>query len=195
MSQLIEPASRSISYAAAAANAVVNALVTSSATAASPVTYTGGTLNGSQGSNVIAIPRNVLATLAVGVGAYVAGSTITVTGLDGNGSPLTEVLTIVGTGGGTTILGQKFFSQVTSIAVQAQATTGGSFQFGVQDSLVNCRQMRVGTAGNLHVGYATPSGIVNDTIPSVQAGEAIPALVYVLYGDATTTAQNITVYK
>lgn len=111
------------------ADADVDSIKTAIATVASAEEYTLTELNGVLGDDPFDPPRRATATLAAGVGAYVAGSTITYTG-ELDGAVVTDVLTIVGTGGGESLIGDQYFDKFTKIDVQAQATTGGSFQFG-----------------------------------------------------------------
>lgn len=184
---LSDPAKKSITFSGALA--VVNAIKTSIATAATPQVYTAGALNGSIGTATMSAPRRITATLAAHAASYVNGSTITIKGLNSAGASVSEVLTIAGTGGGTTLTTVGFFTQVTEIDVDAQADALGSFQFGTSDASVNSRSLRVGTAGNLHVQYGDGS---TDTILNVAVGEVVPAMAAVIFGDST--AQGITAY-
>lgn len=183
-----EPASKTYSFSGALAAPA--AIKTSIATSAAPASYTGAGLNGTVGAASMSAARTIYATLGASVGSYVNGGTITVTGLDATGATISDVLTIVGTGGGTTVLGTKFFKSVTTIAITAQTDVNGTFQFGVMD--ISCpggiRAIRCGTTGNLHVAYLDGS---TDTIPKVAAGERIDAFVQKIFGDSTV--QDLTV--
>lgn len=198
MSNQIIPARKSYSFPAATILASANAIKTSIATSASPVTYNGGALNGTWAgiASILPIGRKITATSSAFAAAYVNGSTITITGKDIYGKPLVNVLTVSGTGGGATLTTPDAFAQITQIDIQAQASASGAWTFGFSDAVVNARTVRVGTSGDLHVAYGTDGSgtVATDVIPKVQAGEQVPAYVQTIFSDATTTAQDITVY-
>lgn len=99
------------------------------ATVVTAEVYTTTDLDGDLGDDPFDPPRCVSITLAAAAGAYTNGSTVTFTGtLDG--AAVTDVLTITGTDGGITVLGDQYFDTITQIDVQAQATTGGYIEYG-----------------------------------------------------------------
>ena len=181
------------SYSVAGALAVSNAILTSFATTTSPMAITvfTGTLAGSPGATNAG--RTVSVTTASNAATYAvgAGNAITVTGTDDTGNAITDTLALVATGGGETIVGVKGFATVTSIAIPAQLGTNGHFTFGVQDLVLpsGCRKVRIGTTGNLHVGYADGS---TDVIPAVAAAETLMIAPTKIFGDSLTTASNVT---
>ncbi len=187
----VASASRTVTFAGALT--VATAIKTSVATVAAPASYTTSGLNGAVGTTQMVAARRITATLASHASSYVAASIITITGLDENLDAVSDVLTIAGTGGGVTYTTTKFFRKVNTIAIAAQADTGGAFTFGVSDALVPGRvvQLRVGTAGNINLGYANGT---SDCILKVAVGEAIPCQPNIIYGDSTTTVQDITAY-
>ncbi len=172
---------------------LATAIKTSIATVAGAASYTTSGLNGSIGTAQMAAGRRITATLSTHASSYTAGSTITITGLDVNLNAQTDVLTIVGTGGGVTITSTKFFRKVNTLDITAQFDTGGAFTFGVSDAQIpgTVVQLRVGTTGNINLGYADGS---SDCIQKVQAGEALPCRPNIIFGDTTTTVQDITAY-
>jgi hypothetical protein len=102
-----------------------------------------------------------------------------------------EVLTIAGTGGGTTLTTTNYFTKVTQIAIQAQADTGGAFQFGQSDALLNCKYLHAGGTGNAQVVYLDGS---TDTVLGLANGELIPGPIRELIATSTTIT-NFTAYK
>lgn len=115
-----------------------DAIVTSIATAASAVSFSGVGLNGAVGAGSIKEAANVdgaccrvSATASSNAGSYVDGSTITVTGTNEAGDQISDTITVVGTDGGATWETSKGFATVTQIDVDAQANTGGSWTFGL----------------------------------------------------------------
>ncbi len=170
---------------------VTNAIKTSVATVAAPVTYITSGINGSIGLGTMALPRVITATLAAQAASYVAGSVITVTGTDASDAVQTDTMTIVGTDGTESLYTTKFFKTVVSITIAAQADTLGAFVFGVQDAFVpgGSVMLRVGVAGTLHLKYGDGS---IDILTAVAIGECVPVMCNYIYADST--AQNITAY-
>lgn len=183
---------RTVTYAGALAS--TNAIVTSHATSASPLTLSGAGLNGSIGAALNLLPRTVTITTTSHAGSYVDGSHVVVTGTDLNGATVSETLAIVGTDGGQTLVGVQGFISFTSIAMDAQADTSGAFTVGVRDVVFTGgprpATIRVATTGNIKLGYADYS----DVIKSLVVGEHVPCTPNKLYGDSSTTAQDITVF-
>jgi len=107
-----------------------NAIKQSYATVAAPEEYTTTELDGAVGATTFDPPRCVSITLSAAAGAYTNGSTVTFTGtLDG--AAVTDVLTITGTDGGITVLGDQYFDTITQIDVQAQHDTSGHIEYGL----------------------------------------------------------------
>jgi hypothetical protein len=135
--------------------------------------------------------RTISVTTTAMAAAYAIVSPIVITGTDAADRPLVESLSLTQTGGGETIVGLQGFKTVTSIAVPAQALATGAFTFGVRD--VVCATppvaIRVGTAGSIKLGYA--DGTV-DTIAAAAAGETFRINPIEVFGDASTTATNLT---
>lgn len=198
--------SASGTFSVTAALAVVNAILTSFATSASPSTVTSftgalagnltGTVNGATGINAGngAVGRTITVTTSASAATYKTGipNGIVVTGTDYAGNAQTETLALTNAGGGETVVGAIAWKSIASIVIPGQNNTSGAFQFGVQDIKMpgGCRSVRVGVAGNLHVGYSDGS---TDVIPSVLAGEYLPARPTTVFGDALTTGSAITV--
>lgn len=179
---LTDPAIRSYTFPGSmvADSAIKTSVATSNG---GPAVYLGGALNGSVGGTVMTPMRTLLVTTVASVASYLLGGTITITGRDVNNAVQTEVFVIGNANGGESLLGVKYFKSVTQISVdQAQQDNLGHFKFGVSGALVNARQIRCGTGGDLHVSYADGS---IDTIKKVIVGEAIPAQVKAIYGDST----------
>ena len=187
MNYYIPYATKTVSISGTVNNA--NGIKTSVATVASPVTYS--SFNGTLGGT-FSVPRTVSFTSTSHSSSYVSASTIVFHGTDINGAVITETLHNSTANGGETVVGSLGFLTVTSIVVAAQADTAGAYTFGVRDIVCSsqCADIRVGTTGNLKVGY--PDG-TTDTIPNVIAGEHLPYGPSIIYGDSSTTIQNITI--
>jgi hypothetical protein len=171
----------------------IDAIKTSIATVAAPVTYSPA-YNGVIGTINSMIPaRTLTVTSAANPGSYVAGSTITITGTDAAGRVLVEVFTHVGTGGGETLVGTKGFETVTSILVAAQADTSGAWSFGVRDVLCDVKpyMIRANGAGDLKVSFDDGS---TDTIPAMAAKEYITFAPTKVFGDSGTTITGLTLF-
>ncbi len=183
---------RTVTYAALA---VANAIVTSLASTTGIQTLTGAGLTGAIGAARMPLPRTLTVTLSTHAAAYVAASTVVITGLDCDGLIISETFTIVGTGGGVTIVGTEAFIKVTSVVIAAQATALGAFTVGVRDVVCNPLTLpegfRVGGAGNLKLGY--PDG-TTDTLTSLAVNTTIPCNPSIVYGDTDTTATLITLF-
>lgn len=175
-------ASKTITLAGALTN--TNAIKTSVATVASPVTYSTTGINGSIGLTTMKANRIITATSTSAVASYVPGSVITITGTDSTGAVQTDTMTVVGADGGESLATTKFFKTVVSITIAAQVDTAGAWVFGVSDASVpSCIQLRVGTTpGTLHLGFADGS---TDTILAVALGEAVPTSCNRIYADST----------
>lgn len=175
----------------AGALASTNAIKTSIATVASPVTYLVADFNGTLGATpgVNGIGRTVSVTSSAHSGSYIITSPIVVTGTDTGGNTITENLTLTAVNGGETIVGKKLFKTITSIAIPAMTDTLGAFTFGVRDAGGSFQQIRCGTGGDLKVAYA--EGAV-DTIKGAAIGEKFNGDFALVYGDSGTTAQGIT---
>ncbi len=79
--------------------AVSDAIVTTIASDTAIQTLTTTDLDGSIGTDRMTLPRSVTVALAASAGSYVADSTVVVSGLDHDGRPISETLTIAGTDG------------------------------------------------------------------------------------------------
>lgn len=157
------------------------------ATSASPVTYTTGGSTLTLVTNEL--PRLVTATSASHAASYVDASVITITGTAFDDSAQTDTLTVAGTGGGATLTSTKYFKTVTSIAVAAQADTGGAWTFGLSDTLcVLGRQIRAGTAGNLTMKFEDGT---SDTVAGMVAGERLDIGPRSILGTSTLTSITV----
>lgn len=177
-------------YTSAFASA--NAIVTSLATSASPVTLSGGSLNGSIGAGAIVLSQTISATTSVHASSYVL-TPITVNGTDESGATISDTITLTLVNGGETISTSKGFASVTSIVIPAQHDALGAWTFGVRDvALVKpARAVRGGAAGNVKMAYQDATV---DTLPFT-AGEVQCILPVRLYDDGGTTAWPVTVYR
>jgi hypothetical protein len=121
---------------AASATAI---LATAGASSASPQTLSGAALNGAIGVGTMFPARNV--TLVLSNHAHWLATVAVVSGLDSNGAPQTENLSIPANGN-VTLTGEKLFSSITSIAIPAQGGTSGTFTAGI-GSLIGAVSNRV----------------------------------------------------
>lgn len=112
--------------------ALPTAFVASLASSASAQTISGAGLNGAIGAGIMRQARNV--TLTLSSSADWDATTAIVYGLDENGSPVSESLSIPNNGNAT-VSGLRFFSAVTSIVIPAQSGTGGTGTVGFGDLL------------------------------------------------------------
>ncbi len=181
----IQYAGRTVTLAGSLA-AVTNSIVTSLATAVIPAVLTGAGLTGAN-AGTLSIPQNVSVTTTTHTASYVL-TPIVVTGTDINGSVITENLTLTLVNGNETIVGSKAFSTVTSISIPAQNDALGTFIFGTKNYFPGSvvLEVRVKTAGTLHVGY---NGGFTDTL-SALAGDRLPYCISKIFADST--AQDVT---
>jgi len=105
----------------------VDAIKTSIASSASPVSYSGAALNGVIGAGAISPPRNI--TITTTTHADIDAVVVVVTGTDINGDALTENITLTD-GGGVTDAGLKAFASVEQVDIPAQGGTGGALTIG-----------------------------------------------------------------
>jgi hypothetical protein len=77
------------------------------------------------------------------------------------------------------------FSDYTAGAVGADITTAEVMRLAM-GVLENCHAIHVETGGNLHVGYAKPSGgVAEDTFP-VDSGQIVTGNFAIVYTSGTT---------
>ncbi len=171
----------------------IDAIKTSIATVAAPVTYATTDINGVIGLTAMSPARTLTVTTAAHALAYSVGSTVTVTGVDAAGRVLTEVFTLTATNGGETLVGTKGFAGVVSIAIGAQLLTLGAFSIGVRDILCGKTpyMIRANGAGDLHVAFDDAS---EDTIPAMAAKEYITFSPTKVFGDSATTITGLTLF-
>jgi hypothetical protein len=94
---------------------------------ASPQTVAAASFDGAVGATIMRQARNV--TLTLSSSADWDATTAIVYGLDEQGAPTSESLTIPN-GGNATVSGLKLFSSVTSLYIPAQSGTGGTATMG-----------------------------------------------------------------
>lgn len=116
---------------AATIAADVDSIKTSIATSTGAQTYSGAALNGVVGATAFVQPRAFTATITGLVGAFVNGSTITVTGKDVLGRTMSKTLTISTETIPATFSTGYAFTQITQVVVAAQAALTGAFTFGL----------------------------------------------------------------
>jgi hypothetical protein len=116
---------------AAAINALgdVDAIVATCASSASEQTLTGATLDGVSGGASLGQPRFI--TFTFSSSADWDATSITLSGLDGNGAAQSESIAIPN-GGNATVTSTKRYLQVSSIVVPAQSGTGGTATVGTR---------------------------------------------------------------
>lgn len=105
-----------------------SAILATGASAAAPQTFSGAALNGWIGTGEIAAARPI--ELVLSAHANWTGGNASVTGTDETGATRTEALAIP-VGGGATIKTQHRYVGVTSIALDAQGGTAGTFTVGL----------------------------------------------------------------
>lgn len=163
-------AKRSKTYAAADV-ADADGVKTSFATSTSPVALTIADWNGAAitAAGLLDLPRTITITRSAVANQY-SLSPIVLTGLRG-GVEVTESLTPANDDGGDVLRGTQAFDFLTSIAIPAQAATGGAFLIGVQDICAPAngvfRGVELAAAGTLTVGYGGNdlAGWTPDSIP------------------------------
>jgi hypothetical protein len=100
------------------------------ATSTAPQTLSGAGLNGAVGAGAISPRRGVTVTLEGSPADFVDGSTVTIVGLNGLGTTISAALTITAASVPYTMAAPCDFASVTSAALDAQATTSGSWSVG-----------------------------------------------------------------
>jgi len=137
--------------------AAINALADNDAIVAerasptgSDLTLSGATLNGVLGYRALSPSRRI--TLTLDSDPDWDATTAVVTGKDGNGTTITENLSIPN-GGGSTLTTTKLFARVTSVLIPSQAGTGGLMRVGVAAPWV-------ATDDTTHITLAAPAGII-----------------------------------
>lgn len=108
-----------------------DAIKTAVATSTSPVSYSGAALNGATGGNAFLQPRAFTVSLSGDPGAFVAGSIVTITGVNVLGFPFTDTIEISTVTFPVTLSTTYSFLQITQVDVDAQASGAGSMQFGL----------------------------------------------------------------
>lgn len=138
---------------AAAVNALadVDAIVTATASSASPVTLSGADLDGALGYRALTPSRRI--TLTLDSDTDWDATTAVITGKDALGNTLTENLSIPNDGN-TTLTTVARFARVTSVTIPAQTGTGGSFTVGVAAPMVAT------VTDTTNVTLTAPAGIV-----------------------------------
>lgn len=192
-----------------------DAIKTSVSTVTATVSYTGNALNGaSVNASYVAIPApsghtNVAqypsVTSIAATGAYSAGSKVYFIGRYGEtesyGSLVTRVATLVGTVGGATYTADGPLNSCTTITVDPQTTTGGTFTFGWND--VACPR-RGGCLEPFRQLEPTATGVVvitcgsgDDDTMSVTAGDSnkVVDITRVKFSSATTTVATVRLYE
>jgi hypothetical protein len=147
---------------------VVNGLVTSRASKATPDALTVSDLNGTNANadgTIKPIPRTVTVTTASHASSYLIAAPIVVTGKRG-GVTVTENISLTAVNGGETVRGLQAFDSITSIAIPAMNDTAGSFTFGVGDLCCSCGQPFTGVElsadGTANVQYGDQPGSLTD---------------------------------
>lgn len=124
--------------------AVPAAIMAVTASSTSAQTYSLAALTGSIGRGAISPPRNLTVTTA-GVGAD-APASVTINGIDINGSVISETLS--GTNATGTVTGAKCFAKVTSVVTPAAAAADATISVGtgIVVGLANKPKIRTGAA-------------------------------------------------
>lgn len=183
-----------------------NAIKTTIATVAADTTYSGAALNGADVISNVAyptpdghtdVPQYPCAVAAANPGSYVDASTVQFTGKHG-GEDVVRTATVVGTGGGATFIADGPVDSVSSILVEAQANTGGSWEFGFTD--IGCwrERGRNKAARAVRADDAEVIGLTDEDghadLTPFKAGEFQPVSVYHLV-QSTTAVTKLTIYK
>ena len=98
------------------------------ATQTSPVTWAGAQLDGATGNATFAPARAAIVVCSGSAGAFVVGSTVSITGLNVLGLTHTRTITITGLG---TFATDYAFTKITSVTVAAQTSTAGVISVGL----------------------------------------------------------------
>lgn len=93
------------------------------------------------GNRSMSIARKLVLVLSLNAGWD--ATSMTVTGLDINGGAIAEAIAIPN-GGNATVIGAKFFAQVTSIAIPPQsAVDPGTFTLGMSDTVLGLPKLKI----------------------------------------------------
>lgn len=128
-----DPADGNVELGIAADSADADAIMTSVPTVdtGGPTVYDTTDLDGVIGLDTMLPARYVTATTSASTASYLAATTITIAGLDENGDPATDELTITEVNGDETLVGTQLFSSVISITVEDQDDTNGMITVGI----------------------------------------------------------------
>lgn len=172
---------------AAAINALgdVDAIVATAASTTDTQTLSGSTLDGATGGAAMSTPRKI--TFTFSSHADWDASSITLTGLDGNGASQSETITVPN-GGNATVTSTKKYLQVTSIAIPAQSGTGGTLTVGVAapvtaSGVSGTKVVCTAAAGELHTYERVTAGSLSLLDATTNPGVATD-LAAVLAADA-----------
>lgn len=165
MSIEIRSARRTYSFSSAADVNVAAGIMTAAATSVTPLTLTAGDFDGSVvlTGGVLKPARMVTVTRALATGAYTTDPIVLTTRDTG----LSINVAQPNADGGDTLTSVVLVNSLSSIALPAMASTGGSIQIGVQDVGAplggHIQAVRMSAAGILPVAY-DDNGAETDTI-------------------------------
>lgn len=112
----------------------INGIKLDIATSLTPVSYSGSALDGAIGAGKISPPRPIT-VIVPNVNPTHAPATFTITGLDVQGKPISEVVTGCNAGGGGTYSTKTCFAYVTNVSAIAGTTAANAtFHIGVGNS-------------------------------------------------------------
>lgn len=121
-------AGKQLKNVAAVTTSATSILASGGASAASPQTISGATLNGTLGNGARIVPAQQV-SLVLSSHANWSATTAVVVGEDADGSPITANLAIP-SGGNATVTTTRAFGRVTSIYIPTQGGTSGTFTVG-----------------------------------------------------------------
>lgn len=192
----INAARRTKTYAAGAL-VVANGIKTSIASSTSAALYVVADFNGtSHTAGVLDLPRSLTVGRSNAAAQY-SVLPIVITGYRG-GELVTESLTPANANGSDTLVGTKLWDRLVSVAIPANAGTGGAYTIGVQDIGSPFGRTFTGIKlhanGNLNVQYGEAG--LTDSIPCL-ADKIEPLAagrVLTNAGLAAPTSVGLTVY-
>lgn len=139
--------------------AAPSSIKTNIASSASPQALVVGDFNGSIGAGKIPLAAKIV--LVLSSNAHWILSTATLSGLDENGIPVSEPLTIPA-GGNTTLTSSRYYSRITGLNIPAQGGGAGTATLGTSASVTLDGGEVLGISLREHKGRLVPSASDNE---------------------------------
>jgi len=150
-----------------------DAIKTNIGSTAGTQNFTTSDFNGAIGAGRISPPAKI--DLVLSSHADWDATSATLSGIDENGLPVSETLSIPN-GGNATVTSSNYYSRVTALSIPAQSGTGGTATLGTSASVTLDGSDVLGMSVHTHKALLDPSGTDNenyedeDDMPVLRAG-------------------------